>query len=182
MAGRRLKYNLNCATYFRHSIRDHDINESNDINAEMLQDNYCNMHSGTTNQKPKANNVYYIITNPSTGEEAHDVGTIKDVSWDTQYMSLTITKRITKSFNPIKKKDDANTSSIIAECISIQCHDDNLNCDTMSQCDPNYIVMNFTTALNFRPHHVCTFCVCCTHAPCCCTLVYEINSIIIGES
>ena len=50
----------------------------------------------------------------------------------------------------------------------------------MIQCDAKYIVTYLTTMqLSCRLHHYSSFSVFFVHnAPCCCTLMYKINSII----
>ena len=56
---------------------------------------------------------------------------------------VAITKLITKSYKNNIKTDDDTDPSIIAECFNIR--DDTMNCDTISQCDANNILMYLTT-------------------------------------
>ena len=92
---------------------------------------------------------------------------------------VAVNKLITKWYNNNIKTDDDINASIIAECIMIR--DNTMTCNTMNQCDANNIVMYLTTMqLNCRPHHVLYFWCFLDTTSCCCTIMYEINNIIIS--
>ena len=97
------------------------------------------------------NKTFYFVSNLACMNRGSTIGTnVNYIRWKYEVPPkicrvtyVANTKPITKSYKNNKTTDGDINSSIIAECINTR--DDTMNCDTMSQCDANNIVMYLTT-------------------------------------